>query len=208
MTHQLSIACVVLAAGRSKRFGRGNKLLAEIEGQPLIRKTVSGVLDSKCSHVCIVLQPACHRIQDALHGLQHTAVPNSSFKNGIGSSIAAGIRSLPGNIDGAFVLPGDMPWIDKTLIDPMIALFEEHGGKHLVVPMTAKSQQRNPVLWPKEYFNQLSNLNADQGAKSLIPSAPGLRIDYRVENSTYFDDIDELEDLDRHRPPHPNPNDT
>ena len=45
---------MLLGAGMSERFGTENKLLADIGGDPLIRKVVSEVIDSGIAEVVVV----------------------------------------------------------------------------------------------------------------------------------------------------------
>ena len=48
------VAAILLAAGLSRRFGARNKLLAGIEGQPLIRRTAEALLGSRARPVVVV----------------------------------------------------------------------------------------------------------------------------------------------------------
>lgn len=191
------VACIILAAGESIRFGPENKLLAQLGGEVLILRTARQVLKSRCRHVSIVVQPDARAIANHLRGLDVAIQPNPAFRNGIGTSISVGIASLPESIGGAFILPGDMPNIEAGVIDRMIGCFERSGGEKVIVPITASNQQRNPLLWPRRYFPELTKLNANQGGKALIPKDPDQRIDVLVASEDFFRDIDTQQDLER-----------
>ncbi|MCH9806963.1 MAG: nucleotidyltransferase family protein [Alphaproteobacteria bacterium] len=196
------VACIVLAAGQSKRFGRANKLLAKIDGTSLIRATLDRVLASRCAHVSVIVQPhpLSAELFRALAGLNVHIVENPRFTDGLGTSISAGAATLPQRIAGTFILPGDMPWVEAATLDAMISLFQRPSTNHraadrVVVPLTADNRQRNPVLWPKRYFACLMELDADQGAKALIPREAQNRINYLVAVSRQFGDVDRPADL-------------
>lgn len=191
----MNIACIILAAGLSRRFGEADKLLVEVGGKPLIWHAARCALNSRCNSVVVVTKPDAARRISALDGLAVSFCPNTNYANGIGSSISAGIASLAADIDGALILPADMPWMESGLIDRLIAEFEGCGGKAVVYPTTATGEQRNPVLWPRSEFRSLLNLNADQGARGLIASRPVDRIEVKVANDAIFRDIDTPDDI-------------
>ena len=49
-----NVAAVVLAAGQSRRMGSVNKLLEPVDGEPLIRRTVSSIVNSGAQSVIVV----------------------------------------------------------------------------------------------------------------------------------------------------------
>ncbi len=189
------VACIVLAAGQSTRFGAANKLLAEIDGRPVIHHVVSEALASRSTSVHVIIQPDSERITSALAGLPVTHCINRDFTCGIGTSIATGIRSLPHEITGALILPADMPWMRALVLDELIAAFENSGCRHVTIPITAAGEQRNPVLWPRNYFAALSKLHADQGAKPLIPKAHDRCQKVIIGDELVFLDVDRPSDL-------------
>ena len=91
----MKVDCIVLAAGLSRRFGETDKLLVEVGGQPLIRRAATCALNTRCNRVVVVTGKDAAQISSALNGLAVTLCPNSAHTDGIGSSISAGIASLP-----------------------------------------------------------------------------------------------------------------
>lgn len=193
----MSVAAIVLAAGLSRRFGEQDKLLAMIDGEPLIRRAARLALRSHCKRVHVVTRLGAKELEAALLGLPVVRCANPDFAAGIGSSIAAGIASLPPDVAGALILPADMPWLDAALLDRLIASFETSGATAVTYPVTTTGAQRNPVIWPRSLFPALTELKADRGAKGLIPSTPGSRIEVEVAQEEVFRDIDAPEDLPR-----------
>jgi molybdenum cofactor cytidylyltransferase len=104
------IGVVVLAAGRSTRFtGPGpSKLLAQLDGSPLVRRAVSAALDADIGEVVVVTGASAHEVQDALVGLPVRVVYEPRFADGMAYSLRRGIEAL-GTADAVVVALGDQP---------------------------------------------------------------------------------------------------
>jgi len=161
------IAAIVLAAGRSTRMGGPNKLLAEIGGRPLVRIAVEQALASRAKPVIVVTGHERERVEAALAGLPVKLVHNPAFAQGLGASLRAGIQAVPAEADGVIVCLGDMPQVDATLIDRLIAAFDPEKGALAVVP-TIEGRRGNPVLWSRRFFHDLMAIEGDIGARHLI----------------------------------------
>jgi molybdenum cofactor cytidylyltransferase len=161
------VAAVVLAAGQSTRMGAENKLIAEIGGAPLVRRTVDAVCDSSASPILVVVGYMRREVCAALEGAPVTFVANPDFAKGLASSLKAGVRALPSDSDGVIVLLGDMPRIAASHIDRLVTAFRDEEGSSIMVP-TLQGRRGNPVLWPAAYFRELLDLDGDTGAKALL----------------------------------------
>lgn len=111
------IAAVVLAAGMSRRYGQDNKLLAELAGEPLLRRVVCAALASKARPVIVVTGHEAEPVRQALTGLPVRFVHNDRYDRGMGTSVAAAARVLAAEVGvtGTMVLLGDMPAVDAML---------------------------------------------------------------------------------------------
>jgi molybdenum cofactor cytidylyltransferase len=191
------VAAIVLAAGRSTRMGPQNKLLADIDGTPMVRRVVETALASKARPVLVVTGHMAAEVAAALAGLDVTLVPNPDYATGLASSLKTGIRAVPGDCDGALILLGDMPGIAAEHADRLVDAFGEAPAT-IVVPVH-EGRQGNPVIWPRSFFSELLQLEGDAGAKRLIAVH---RDDVReVELGTMgiFADVDTPEELARVR---------
>ena len=56
-----------------------NKLLAEIEGKPLVRIVTEQALSSNATHTIVVTGHQADQVENALHGLNVTFVRNPNF---------------------------------------------------------------------------------------------------------------------------------
>ena len=163
----MTVAALILAAGRSERMGGVNKLVATIEGKPLVRIAAEAALASRASPVTVVTGHDAAAVDAALAGLDVAIVHNPDYAEGLSTSLAAGIAALPKDADGAIVLLGDMPRIDAATIDRLIAALDPEQGVHIVVP-TYRGERGNPVVWSAAWFDALKVLAGDAGGRHLI----------------------------------------
>jgi molybdenum cofactor cytidylyltransferase len=194
-----SVGAVLLAAGSSRRFGPDNKLLADIAGEPMIRRVARAVLDGGATEVVAVTGHDEPRVRAALDGLPVRFAHNPDWSGGMGASIAAGIGSLGSDVDGALIVPGDMPLLSAALLETLIEIFASDGARSIVFPVTAHSEQRNPVLWPREFFPLLGALSGREGGKRLLESHRASCREVRVTDEACLEDVDAPHDLARAR---------
>jgi molybdenum cofactor cytidylyltransferase len=160
------IAGVVLAAGLSSRMG-SNKLLQEWRGKPLLRWAVEAALASQAEPVIVVTGHEAAKIEAALSGLDVKFVHNAQFREGLSTSLKTGLSAVPSAADGALVLLGDMPQIDATLVNRLIAAFSPADGRSICIAMH-QHKRGNPVLWARRFFPEIAELAGDTGAKTLF----------------------------------------
>jgi molybdenum cofactor cytidylyltransferase len=183
------LAALVLAAGRSTRMGGSNKLLAEIGSRPLVRIAAEQALASRARPVIVVTGHQRERVEAALAGLDVTFVHNPDYAEGMSTSVKAGIAAVPADADGAIVCLGDMPQVDATLIDRLLAAFDPEKGALAVVP-TMDGKRGNPVVWSRRFFPELAELGGDVGARHLIASYPEAVAEVAVAGRGALVDVD------------------
>src|SRR5262249_11457735 len=114
------IAVIILAAGRSTRMGAGNKLLADVNGRPMIRHAVEAALASQGKPVLVVIGHQAGAVREALAGLPIGFVDNPCYAAGLSGSLRRGIDALPAGCEGALIVLGGMPPIARTPQDAPI----------------------------------------------------------------------------------------
>ncbi len=195
--HAPRIAAIVLAAGLSSRMG-ANKLLEDVGTRPMIRHTVEAALASQADPVLVVTGHAAPELQSALAGLPIEFANNPDFRMGLSTSLKAGLRALPDDIDGAFVLLGDMPGVDAKLIDRMIASFDPSEERAICLA-TRHGRRGNPVLWARRFFPEILALEGDVGARNLIGTYGELVCEIEADDDAPLTDIDTPEALENYR---------
>ena len=198
MAKSMNIAAIVLAAGRSTRMGAANKLLAEVDGKPMVRRVVEAALASRARPVLVVTGHGESEVRAALAGLDVAFAANPHYTTGLSSSLKAGISAASGTADGALILLGDMPRIESGQIDRLIEAFVEAEGDAIVVP-THQGRRGNPVLWPSAHFAEMLQLEGDAGAKRLMAVHARDVREVDLDTDAIFIDVDTPEALARLR---------
>ncbi|HVH80748.1 MAG TPA: molybdopterin-binding/glycosyltransferase family 2 protein [Stellaceae bacterium] len=182
------IAALLLAAGKSSRMGE-NKMLAEIDGRPMVARTAQRLLSSRARPIVAVLGNRADDVDAALGRLPVERVVNPDFADGMSTSLKRGLAAVPPEIDGVVVCLGDMPLIAGRDIDRLITAFNPLEGRSIIVP-TRRGRRGNPILWSRQFFPEIMALSGDQGARRLIEDHADLVAEVEMENDTIFIDID------------------
>lgn len=199
MAGAVRLAAVVLAAGRSMRFG-SDKRLADLQGRPLIAHALAALDGFAFAQRIAVVRPddavTANPTEEIVRSHGVAPVVNPRAAEGMGTSLACGIAALE-DVDGAFVVLADMPDIPSGLYGELAARFAM-GDADIVVPRHA-GRAGHPVLFGAVCFDALKTLTGDRGGRQLIDSGHyGLA--YVDTAHTGIDrDIDRPEDLGRAR---------
>jgi CTP:molybdopterin cytidylyltransferase MocA len=141
------VACVVLAAGASTRFGSPKQLL-------LLEPVLERVRCSSVDEVVVVL---------GAHELETSAwtVGCVDWERGPGASLRCGLAALPPEAEAAVVVLGDGPELAPAAIDHVIETWRAGNGP--VVAATYGGIRLHPVLLDRAAWA----LIPDEGAKGL-----------------------------------------
>jgi len=110
-------AAVVLAAGRSTRFGRADKLFAQLRGVPLILHAIQAARAAPAQRVIVVAGRGAGRLRALLRrqGMRGIAVIRVGGHDApLSASLRAGIAALRPVERDAFLFLGDMPGVDPA----------------------------------------------------------------------------------------------
>ena len=164
----MSIGAVVLAAGGSARFAKP-KQLAIFRGETFVRRIVAAANDAECAPIVVVVGRDAAQITAELAGLPVSIALHPNWSNGLGSSIAVGVRHAIGiapNLDAAILLACDQPFVNAPVLRQLIQLHLENG-KPIVASAYAETLGI-PALFDRSYFGDLLQLTGDSGAKGII----------------------------------------
>jgi molybdenum cofactor cytidylyltransferase len=192
--HAPKIAALILAAGLSRRMGKANKLLAEIDGAAMVVRVADTVLASKASPVLVVTGHEAERVRAALAGRKLGFVDNPDYQEGLASSVRHGLAALPEDCDGVLVCLGDMPRIRPEHLDRLIAAFNPVEGRAICVPVY-KGKRGNPVLLSRRFFAEMARLKGDTGARPLIGQHHEVVAEIEMDDDGVLVDVDSPDKL-------------
>ena len=189
------IAAVVLAAGAGSRFG-GGKLLAPLEGRPILQHVLERLESAGLDEVVVVVGGDRSDLEAAIDWGPARRVVNPSPDQGLSSSLKVGIGALSPDTDGAMIALGDQPLLPARAVRALLDA-EARAGRPVVVPVYADGAGRNPVLLRRDAFGLVDETDGDRGLGPLLDAHPELvhEIPIRVEGGN--PDVDTREDLVR-----------
>lgn len=156
---------IILAAGGSSRFG-SPKQLARIGGRPLLSTAVGRVVETVGPGVLVVLGANAAQLTPMLQHSPVSVVINRGWREGLASSIRAGIARLPISCTGVMLVLADQAAVtsedlgrlaDAWLRQPQSIAAAQYGATVGV-----------PAIFPDFLFSELTQLRGDVGARALL----------------------------------------
>ena len=191
------VGAVLLAAGQSRRMGRLNKMLVEVNGEAMIVHAARALIASRADPVVVVLGHEPDRVRSVLAGLNLSFVYNPDFAEGLSTSLRSGLEALPPEVNAAVVALGDMPGVTPGDIDALIDAFDPDSGATICVP-THDGKRGNPVLWARRYFAEMATVSGDVGARHLIGANADQLLEVPRASPGILTDLDTPEALAAH----------
>ncbi len=174
------VYALVLAAGRSRRFG-ADKLLAELRGRPVLAHVLATVRDAirkTTLHGGLAVIPAGVPEREALlASADFEYVRNPDPAAGVARSLALGLETLAArhpDADAALVFQGDQPLLPGDVIARLVAAGRE--STPVVRPRFAGAPgvPGHPVLLHRSFWPRAGELRGDAGFAPLLRKYPEL----------------------------------
>ena len=152
------IAAIVLAAGYSSRMGRFKPLLP-IGHATALERVIDLFLAAGVGEINVVTG---HHAEAMDHLLKHKGVHathNPHYGSGMYSSVAAGVGSLPAQVEACFVLPADMPLVRPRTIKLLAQAYESHP-RPVIYPVFQALRGHPPfgfaLIFPPDFYPRLA----------------------------------------------------
>lgn len=159
---------VILAAGLSRRFDGGDKLLAPLLGKPLAAYAAETAAATPADVRLAVIPPDRPALAKVFRSLAIDVIVNDRPADGQGKSLAAGVSELAARgCARVFVLLADMPFIKPRHLKALSAAI----GDHDAAIATDGRRRTPPALFTRRLFPDLTAFKGDEGAKSLLRQA-------------------------------------
>jgi molybdenum cofactor cytidylyltransferase len=159
------VAGVVLAAGASTRMG-GNKLLFEIDGEPLLRRAVRRAAEAGLDPVIVVLGHDADQAREALGDVPCRTVFNPDYARGVNTSLRAGIRAVPSDVQAVVVVLADMPLVSAPMVAAIVERY--HASTAPLVVSEYGDVQAPPTLYDRSLFGELLRTEGQGCAKQVV----------------------------------------
>ena len=167
------VGALLLAAGQSRRMGATNKLLAPIDGIPMVRLCARHLIAAGMTPVVVTGHDRA-AIHAALEGLAVTFAHNAEFAQGQAGSIACGMHAMTTRqsaqpLTAALIALGDMPLVTTELIGALLTnhVATVNSERRITMPIY-QGRRGNPVIWGRTFFEALSQLAGDQGGRQIM----------------------------------------
>jgi molybdenum cofactor cytidylyltransferase len=169
---------LILAAGGSRRFG-APKQLALLDGRPLLQH----VIDVAAAYQpLVVLGAHADEIRRSIDVGEH--IVNDQWADGQSTSLRAGVAALAG-ADRVLVLLGDMPFVNRAVIEAVLALPGTGRATYDGLP-------GHPVVLAEPVLARVADLRGDEGARSVMAGCATVEA-AQLCDPTDFDTPDQLE---------------
>lgn len=191
----MKVVALVLAAGASRRFG-SPKLLAPLDGRPVLQHVLDAVAAAPVVGVVVVLGDEAAAIEAAMTWRSERREINPRPQDGLSSSLRIGLDAAASDptVDAVLVLPGDQPAVRPETIAAVLAAGDV-AGSPIVRVRYADDDAPNPVLVRRAAWALAAGLVGDRGLGPILAQRPDLVLEVAAPGGN--PDIDTPEDLVR-----------
>lgn len=170
MIEAKNVAAVLLAAGRSRRFGDDDKLLAPLAGMPLALHAAARIADLAPARRIAVCAAADGALARHLAALGFEIIVNPDEAAGLSRSLAVGIaEAARGPETAALVMLADMPFVTAAHLRALLARFDP--AETPVVASSDGATAMPPALFARSLFDPMQAGVGDRGGKALLLDA-------------------------------------
>jgi len=187
---------VVLAAGASTRFG-SPKQLVRIGGRPLLHTVVARAAEVTGNALIVVLGSGAAQLAPLLKHTPGSVVVNRQWREGLASSIRAGVARLPSTCAGVLLVLADQAAVTTDDLKRLAGTWRRRP-QYIVAALYAGAAGA-PAIFPRSSFTDLAALRGDAGARSILRRSADRLV--RVPMPGAELDLDTPEDLLALEPP-------
>ena len=181
---------IVLAGGASTRFG-SPKQLVRIAGRPLLHTVVARAAEVTGNALIVVLGAGAGELAPLLRHSPGSVVVNRQWREGLASSIRAGVARLPATCAGAMLVLADQAAVTSDDLRRLAGTWRRRP--QCIAAALYAGTSGAPAIFPRSAFTELAALRGDSGARSVLRRSADRVI--RVPMPAAELDLDTPEDL-------------
>ena len=186
---------IVLAAGKSTRFGAANKLLTNVYSKPLIFHVVNEICKSEINNIYVISGSDHKKINQILNKSRVKVIKNNNYNDGINSSISFGVKNLDKKSSSVMICLADMPLLRTKDYNNILNFEKNKGDESSIIVPFYNGIRGNPVIFGCHFYNELSLLKGDEGGKKLINKNKMNLVKFLSKSQGYFFDVDIQSDI-------------
>jgi len=181
------ISAVILAAGKSERMGKPKQLL-RLNKFTLVEQTIGNFLNSKVSEIIVVLGYRAEEVKRNIAAKPVKIAMNPNYKQGMSTSIMAGLNSADSGANAIMLALADQPFIDAQTINRLVEAFDTRE-KGIVIPVY-EGRRGHPIIFDIKYKKELLKLRGDIGGREVIKRYSNDVLEVAVNCPGIYRDID------------------
>nr|WP_299558866.1 nucleotidyltransferase family protein [uncultured Sulfitobacter sp.] len=162
------VPILILAAGSARRMQGRDKLLEDVDGTALLRRTVQNALAVTQAPVFVTLPPCPHPRAGAIADLNARIVEVPDAASGMNASIAAGLGALPATAHAVMIVLADMPDLTRADLRRVLDAVDLNTDSKIWRATTATGEPGHPIVFRSDIWPHLRALRGDTGARDIV----------------------------------------
>lgn len=173
MTADSDLPVIVLAAGASRRMRGRDKLLEEVDGEPLLRRQARIARAATTGPVIVALPPRPHPRYGALDGLAVTPLEVTAAAEGMNASLRAAFGALPPGAPAAMLVLADLPDLTEDDFRNVLHTVDPKSETLIWRGATQTGAPGHPIVFAAPLFPAFAALTGDGGGREVVALAGG-----------------------------------
>jgi len=184
------ISAIILAAGESKRMGQLKQLMPFGEST-ILEQTIDNLLNTAVNETIVVLGFKADEVKKAINVKPVKIAVNPDYKQGMSTSIIAGLNMVDHRSKAVIIALGDQPLVDSQTINNLIESFVDNE-KGMAIPVY-QGRRGNPVIFDIKYKDELLKLQGDIGGREIVKHHQDDVLEVTVDCEGVCVDIDTMD---------------
>ena len=172
------------------------KQLLRFEDEALVTRMARRLIELEPGSVMVVTGSDSKAVNDQLSGLPIEIVHNPRWEEGMASSLAAGVKNLPAEIEGVLIMLCDQWQVGLAHLQELVQAWNTDISDIAAACWHDERRQviGSPAIFPRALFRELTVLKGDRGARLVIESHRKCATFVAMNNARF--DLDEPADLE------------
>jgi len=186
------ISAILLAAGESKRMGELKQLMPFGQNTTIVEQAIDNLLSAAVNEVIVVVGYRAEEVIKSIVGKPVKIAINPNYRQGMSTSIIAGLNLVDSRAQAAMLTLGDQPLINSQTINRLIEEFHNHD-RGIAIP-TYQGRRGHPIIFAIKYKEKLLELKGDIGGRQIVKDHPDDILEVAVNAGGIITDIDTISD--------------